>query len=266
MSLSLTQYVNQRLNHALKKTSHHELQSKIHPEINFKRNSVNLFIGRRGSGKSFNVFRELIKLSNLSNHGYHLFVYVTDKTNDPTYMKIKDELKIPVIMIKHNDAEEYLDELIENKKAYEQLYAISNSKVGLQFSEECINEILSALYVNDLSLKHLHTAVLYDDALTLFRKKTGYLYKQLFENRQPKITYFLCIQEPFGIDVSLKRNLDSLWLFGGFGEQTFHSLYPQLSSPVGRGVLLNDYLKLNRREAFIFKFEDEETVIAVISD
>ena len=37
-----------------------ELQTQIHPEVFFRRNSVNLLIGKKGSGKTYNVFREII--------------------------------------------------------------------------------------------------------------------------------------------------------------------------------------------------------------
>ena len=38
----------------------HDLQTEIHPELFFRRNSVNLLIGKKGSGKTYNVFREVL--------------------------------------------------------------------------------------------------------------------------------------------------------------------------------------------------------------
>ena len=46
----------------------HELQTTIDPEIFFKRNSVNLLIGKKGSGKTYNVFRDILKLQFVPNH------------------------------------------------------------------------------------------------------------------------------------------------------------------------------------------------------
>ena len=37
----------------------HELQTEISPDVFFKHNSVNLLIGKKGSGKTYNVFREV---------------------------------------------------------------------------------------------------------------------------------------------------------------------------------------------------------------
>jgi energy-coupling factor transporter ATP-binding protein EcfA2 len=39
-----------------------QIQSKIHDDINFWKNSINLLIGKRGSGKTFNVSYEIVKL------------------------------------------------------------------------------------------------------------------------------------------------------------------------------------------------------------
>ncbi|MDR0677037.1 MAG: hypothetical protein LBF97_08400, partial [Elusimicrobiota bacterium] len=39
-----------------------QLITFIHKDLNFRRNSINLMIGKRGSGKTYNVVREVIKL------------------------------------------------------------------------------------------------------------------------------------------------------------------------------------------------------------
>ena len=54
--------------------------------------------------------------------------------------------------------------------------------------------------------------------------------RMLFENRQPRITYFLCLQDPFSLDINVKSNLDSLWIFGGFDKQRFGMLFRQLNN------------------------------------
>ena len=92
---SLTDAVNLLLKRTTKMDKN-EIQSVIHPEINFRLNSINLLIGGKGSGKTWNVFREVIKLSALQ-HAYTQFIYITDKTFDDTYMKMKGLIKIPVI-------------------------------------------------------------------------------------------------------------------------------------------------------------------------
>ena len=77
MHTSLSQLVNQKIKLAIRGIDKTEqLQSVIDPELIFKRNSLNLLIGRRGSGKTFNVMRELIKLSELPDMAnYNSFIY-----------------------------------------------------------------------------------------------------------------------------------------------------------------------------------------------
>ena len=87
--MSLKQIVDSKIRNAINGIDKSEqLQSIIDPELNFRRNSINLYIGRRGNGKTFNVPRELIKLSHLPNHGFNDFIYCTDKSNDSTVSEL----------------------------------------------------------------------------------------------------------------------------------------------------------------------------------
>jgi hypothetical protein len=81
---NITLTVNRKIKKAIDSVDKSEqLQSVIDPQLNFRRNSINLYIGRRGSGKTFNVIREILKLSELPGMGgYNGFIYCTDKTND----------------------------------------------------------------------------------------------------------------------------------------------------------------------------------------
>ena len=57
-----------------------EVQSSIANDVFFKRCSVNLLIGKRGSGKTFNVLREILKLNWIKdNGGFSAFLYVSPK-------------------------------------------------------------------------------------------------------------------------------------------------------------------------------------------
>jgi hypothetical protein len=74
-----------------------QMQSQIHPDIYIYYNSINLL--KRGSGKTYNVILEIIKICMLDkNGGYTSFVIISDKPNDSTMLElldlIKDDLKI----------------------------------------------------------------------------------------------------------------------------------------------------------------------------
>jgi predicted AAA+ superfamily ATPase len=72
-----------------------EVHSKLHPDLKFVLNSINLLIGRPSSGKSRFVFHEISKLKYIPNP-YSQFIYVSDEENDKTYLKYKDLINIPI--------------------------------------------------------------------------------------------------------------------------------------------------------------------------
>ena len=67
-----------------------EIQSKIDKNIYFRYNSVNLVIGKRGSGKTYTTLREILKLSLTNHKEYTQLHYITDKVRDDTVDKFKD--------------------------------------------------------------------------------------------------------------------------------------------------------------------------------
>ena len=162
-----------------------QLQSVIHGDLLFRRNSINLFIGRRGSGKTFNVMRELIKLSGLPNcGGYNSFIYVTDKTNDNTVNELIKLIKLKTKVVKYEDAPNFLADLIDAKNAYEDVL-----KKGLQsgVSKNCKKDLFETLDLNGFTPATPSTVVLYDDAINIFKtQKYRPLLDLLFQNRQAK--------------------------------------------------------------------------------
>jgi hypothetical protein len=99
-----------------------QIQSIIHPDKNFKRNSINLLISRRGVGKTFTVMTELIKLSLLPGEsiedkcgGYTQFIYVTDKTTDSTINELINLIKLKVRVVKYDDATMCLNNIMDAK-------------------------------------------------------------------------------------------------------------------------------------------------------
>jgi hypothetical protein len=66
-----------------------------------------------------------------------------------------------------------------------------------------------------------HSLILLDDAINVLKcKKYAKLNDLLFQNRQPRFTIFICLQDLYGIPAQLKRNADSIWVFAGFTDST----------------------------------------------
>jgi hypothetical protein len=188
--MSLTKFVNSKISKAMAGVDKSEqLQSVIDPKFLFRRNSINLYIARRDSGKTFNVMRELIKLSQLKNkNGQNDFIYCTDKTSDSTVNDLLNLIKLNVREIRYDDMPVFLADLIDAKDAYQD--AIENG-VLYELWNKIYSDILLGMELNDLPATTPGTDIPYDDAINLFKKpKFRTLLDLLFQNRQPKITYF----------------------------------------------------------------------------
>jgi hypothetical protein len=115
-------------------------------------------------------------------------------------------------------------------------------------------ETLQQLNLLDLHRNVPHTIIFIDDCIDLLSRR-GELFKKLFENRQSKITYFLGLQDVQGIPSSMKSNMDSLTLFGGFSKQKFNSLFYQIPMDDDREAVYYEYRMLLKNERMMISFE-----------
>ncbi|KAA6367700.1 MAG: hypothetical protein EZS28_036772 [Streblomastix strix] len=174
---------------------------------------------------------------------------------------MKDLIKIPTKIVPYAEVNEVLDELIECKKAYDD---VIEYKLENQMKDESKKDILSHIGAKDFSIKFPHTIVLFDDAMSIFKNKNNPLYKKLFKNRQPRITYFLCLQDIIGLDASIKSNVDTIYFFGGFNRQKFNLFFYQSSIPLDKETLWNEYVHLGKREALLVQYNNDGTMVRVI--
>ena len=207
-----------------------EIQSKIDDNIYFRYNSVNLVIGKRGSGKTYTTLREILKLALTGHKEYTQLHYITDKARDDTVDKFRDmfaKYRLWFNWVPVCNAEKLITTLAKAKamKSEEQ-------------SDEDYRALCKALSCNPIDggddvpqMNGLpHTIVVFDDCIGLFAKNTS-LARKLFENRQARITYFLLLQDVTGLSASMKSNVDSLRLFGGFPKHKFNVLLYQMPLP-----------------------------------
>ena len=236
------------------------LQHEIHPEVNLRYNTLNIFVGQRGSGKTYNGFNEVAAISKI-NSKFHEFIYVSNNTNDETYKKFKPFLKIPHVIIPYSQAEDVINDLREYKQAYDE---IKDKHLEHKITDECKEEICDKLKIDDLHAKSLHTLIMYDDAMEVFKKPSSKQFRWLMENRHFKATYILCIQDWKGISPELKANIDSVWFFGGFPRNRYCYIFNQLSSPIERDELYEIYRKLGKRDSIIFDHKADGDEVKIL--
>jgi hypothetical protein len=262
--MSLSNIVNSKIHKVVRGIDKsQQLQSIIDPELNFGRNSINLYIGRRGSGKTFNVLRELIKLSHLPDQGgYNSFIYVTDKQNDSTVDELLQLVKLKTRVVSYANMLEFLNDYVDAKTAYAQVI-----KEGLQakVTNECKADLFKSLDVTSW-VDTPGTVILYDDAINIFKNsRYKQLLNNLFKNRQAQITYFLCMQDGFGLPVNVKRNLGCCIVFGGYNDtQMLVTLFRQLSSTENIKMLIGVYFRLTNREGLHFDYDNENGSVGIM--
>jgi hypothetical protein len=115
--MSLSELANMKIREAQKNVDKREqIQSLIHEEVNLYKNSINLLVGKRSSGKTENVFIELIKIDLLLGHaGFTAFVIVSDKQNHSTLNELLPLMHMKTIQVDYDHAEGVLSDIAEGK-------------------------------------------------------------------------------------------------------------------------------------------------------
>jgi hypothetical protein len=181
--MSLTNYVSNIISNILANIDKsQQLQTEIHPEINFKYNSINLLISRRGVGKTFAVLRELIKLSELPDcPSYTTFLHISNKTNDATVNELINHIALHIRIVEYNSLLPVLHDLIDAKSAY---HDAINNDLQEAVSEDVKKDLFETLDLKDWTEKTPHTAILLDDAINILKdNKFKQLRDVLFQNR-----------------------------------------------------------------------------------
>lgn len=259
--MSLKELVRQDVEKQLHKFDNSiSVQHKIHPEINFDYNSILLVIGKTGSGKTFNVFNEMVALSYVNNDITHI-VYVTNNPNDITFAKIKDLISTPITQISYEESCEYLSTLRDYIQAYDE---IKTNHLENKITEECRYNILEHLQLNDFSKNSIYTVVIYDDAMNVFKRPGSKEFKMLFEYRHFRTTYILMMQSMKGVTTEIKAQIGGIWLFGGFNRQQFMYMYNQLSIPMEKEEFWNVYRQLPRSCYIYISYNDDSTAMYIV--
>jgi len=176
-------------------------------------------------------------------------------------------LPVPYDKVKYDNAIEYLRKIHMSKDDLAWLIEEGITDAN-ELTDDSRAEILGTLKLSEIQ-PIVHTLVLFDDCIEIFAKRSKEnkeLFRMMFENRQPKITYFLALQDPIGINTQIKQNIDSLWFFGGFNRMKFSQMFQQISVDVEKEDLWNAYIRLSKRNALIFSFNDTGTRVQILNN
>jgi hypothetical protein len=191
-----------------------QLQAIMHKYVILKHNSINILIGKRERGKTFNFCQEVLKICQLPQcAGFTSFVIVSDKPNESTVNELLPLITIKVIKADYDHAYDLLNEIMDGKTAYDK---VIRENLDDNITDESKEKILNKAVDDHLYDKLPHAIVLLDDAMNILgKKKHEKLYNLLYRNRQPRFVICACIQDSTGVQYHFKRNSDNIWIFGG---------------------------------------------------
>jgi len=192
-------------------------------------NSVNLAIGKQGSGKSLLFLREILKIQNTK--GIHLLVYVTpDGTiQDRTFLAVQPLLTIPVLVVKTEDAEEVVQGIVNLKHQYNLL--VESGRLDKLVPDQQ-QEILELLHLKEFPRgahqSRLHTILFFDDVAfsSLFVKDDSYFNKFVTRCRHTNfIVMFAAQKMAKAVSVPVKSQVTSLMIYPGFSWRELSNIF-----------------------------------------
>jgi len=239
---NLSNSVDDMIARKLSRSKANEYDNQIVPIVNevaFYYNSINVLIGKQGTGKTFFAFRELLKINRLNQlHqngdiqlrglgegqlSHNQIIYVTDNgTSDTTYQTIGTMIDlIPLSICQYKDAVSQLEGLMRYKQMYLEIRDKVMKGQNIEYTQEQLEELLELLGVKDFSKPRLHTLVLFDDAANnpIFEKKGDPMTIMLTRCRHLNISVIINIQKLTSISTTIRSQTASFFIFPGFPMQ-----------------------------------------------
>ena len=243
----LSAYVNKILDNELNRDTSNKFINNIDEDINFKYNSFNICIGKQSTGKTTSVLKELIKMSLKNIDSYHLIIYVSNNSSDDTFNGLYKYIKTPIVQTASEHLDEQFQSLIELKDEYNQMV---DGKIPKDKS------ILRPLCISNFNHKRLHTFILMDDAAFVLKNERSPWFKWLCQLRHLNVTVFMCIQIWKSINPSLKSQITSIHLFGGYSRQQVNYIYNQICVDMPFEEFYQVYIHLKPQTKLIIDLVD----------
>ena len=227
------------------------LIKKIHKDINIYYNSVNIFVGKQGSGKTLSAIEEIIKISSIPNAA-HLLIYVskTGEQKDVTFESLRELIKIPITYVSQENAEEYVNALLNYKQLY---YTVRNQHLENKIVDEQRMEIFQALKVRDFKAPMLHTLILFDDIANnkLLASERSYFNNLMTTCRHNHISFFLNVQFWKSLSTTIKSNVSTVFVFGTYSKEQLRYITHQITMNIPFDELYEEYRFMNKHSKIV---------------
>lgn len=207
-------------------------------------NSISVAVGRQRSGKTRKILKEIIKISNI-HRNTHLLFYVnkTGQKTDKTFESMKELIKCPIRYCSQAECEETLCELIQYKNQYN---AIKRQHLEDEVPEDFAEQLFEVLGIHDFSRPYLQTLVLLDDIANsaMLSKSTSVMNSLMTQCAHINCSFFLAIQFWKGLPTSIKSQVTTIYMFGGFSKEQIHYILRQITLQKPFNELWEEYKQL----------------------
>ena len=222
------------------------------PRTNTYANSVNAYVGRPRSGKTYLALHDIISVVR-NDPNTHLLVYINEKgdCDDDTFDRFEDLITVPVVFVKYADSEKFLRQLLDYKQIYNK---IKNKKIQPRdIPANVTEELFEALYINDFSRDHLHTLIMLEDATNSkqLRRADSYINDLLTRCAHTQFSFFILIHYWKALTTNIKANLSTIYIFGGYSRQQLQYMLYQMAIPTSTKELLPMYTVMPRYSKLI---------------
>lgn len=221
-----------------------ELQRPIHHEIPIYYNSLNVYCGHKGSGKTYSCCSDIVKICTASDE-IHMLIYISKSgaPHDATFDRIKHIIPVPIVYVAEDRAVSTVSNILKQKQLY---HWIANDE-GLEdrVEDDQIAEIKEALQVDDFSRKSLTTLIMLEDAANspLLKRKDSY-FSSLFtrlRHQDVRAIAFVIVQFWKSVEKHVKTQVTAVFLYRGFSCEDFNYTFRQLSYQGDRRMLWEQY-------------------------
>ena len=196
-------------------------------------NSVNVYVGRPRSGKTFKALHDIISVIR-NDPNVHLLVYINEKgeCDDDTFDRFQQLITVPIVFVKYTDCEKYLKNLLEYKGVYNKIKAHGLSED--EIPPDVRDEIEDVLMANDFNREYLHTLILTEDATNAkaLRKTDSYVNDLLTRCAHTQFSFFIIIHYWKALTPNIKANLSTIYIFGGYSRQQMQYMLTQMNIPI----------------------------------
>jgi hypothetical protein len=213
---------------------------------NIYANSVNVYVGRPLSGKTYSACHDIISVCR-NDENVNCLIYVNEKgeCDDDTFERLQDLIECPVVFVKYDECEKYLKKYLEYKHLYNKIKA---RNLENKAPDEVKEELFEHLFINDFEREYLHTLILLEDATnsTSIKNQKSYINDLLTRCAHTQLSFFILIHYWKALTTNIKANLSTIQIFSGYSRQQLCYMLYQMNIAASMKEIYNAYSSMKQ--------------------